>query len=114
MGRGVTSHITPNCYRIVQPYGRDVRRGSTTISEHATAADAFAEIDRLAEQMMRTAAKPETVTLLVIDADGGITRRREPPNTAQNASYMSAISASFAAKALAKSRIGSAGAGESA
>jgi hypothetical protein len=32
---------------------------SATISEHATVAEAIAEIDRLAEQMVRTAARPD-------------------------------------------------------
>jgi len=37
-------------YRVVQPYG--VRRDEWTVqSEHATVADAFAEIDRLSAQM---------------------------------------------------------------
>ena len=38
-------------YRIVQPWHRDVGRQSTLISEHHTAAAAFAEIDRLAAQI---------------------------------------------------------------
>lgn len=41
-------------YRIVQPWGRDRTGEATLISEHATAAEAFAEIDRLSAQMMRT------------------------------------------------------------
>ena len=32
----------------MQPYGRDKAREATIISQHATAAEAFAEIDRLA------------------------------------------------------------------
>ena len=40
-------------YRIVQPYGRDKARDSTVISEHETAADGFAEIDRLSAQMAK-------------------------------------------------------------
>jgi hypothetical protein len=31
-------------FRIVQPWGRDKAREATLISEHATAAEAFAEI----------------------------------------------------------------------
>ena len=53
-------------YRFVQPYGRDVDGESTVVSEHAPAADAFAKIDRLATQMVRTGAKPRNR-----DADGG-------------------------------------------
>ena len=62
-------------YRIVQTYGRDVAHQSTLISEHATAMDAFAEIDRLAAQMVRTGVRPDVVELLVLDADGEIVRR---------------------------------------
>lgn len=62
-------------YRIVQPYGRDVARESTLISEHATSAEAFAEIGRLAAQMARTGARPDTVTFVVIDASGAVLAR---------------------------------------
>jgi hypothetical protein len=62
-------------YRIVQPYGRDVARESTLISEHRTVADAFAEIDRLAAQMVRTGVRPDVVELLVIDGEGRIVSR---------------------------------------
>jgi hypothetical protein len=43
-------------FRVVQPYGRDKARESTVIREHATAADAFAKIDRMSAQMVRTGA----------------------------------------------------------
>ena len=43
-------------FRIVQPYGPDKGRQATIISEHASAAEAFAEIDRLSAQMLRTGA----------------------------------------------------------
>ena len=64
-------------YRIVQPYGRDKARESTVISEHQTAADAFAEIDRLSSQMVRTGAPSDAVELLVVDAAGRIIQRPE-------------------------------------
>jgi hypothetical protein len=44
--------------RIVQPYGRGLARESELISEHAMAIDAFAEIDRLAAQMVRSGVRP--------------------------------------------------------
>ena len=44
-------------FRIVQPYGPDKGRQATIISEHASAAEAFAEIDRLSAQMVRTGAQ---------------------------------------------------------
>jgi hypothetical protein len=34
-------------FRVVQPFGRDKARQSTVISEHPTAAAAFAEIDSI-------------------------------------------------------------------
>jgi hypothetical protein len=63
--------------RIVQPYGRDVTLQSTLISVHPTTVHAFAEIDRLAEQMGATGARSDAVKPIVIDAGG---RRVERPN----------------------------------
>ena len=40
-------------YMVVQPYGREPGEG-TAISEHATPEAAFAEIDRIAAEMVRT------------------------------------------------------------
>jgi hypothetical protein len=40
-------------YRVVQPWGKDIAREATTISEHPSIASAFEEIDRLAEEMVR-------------------------------------------------------------
>ena len=64
-------------YRVVQPYGRDKARESTVISEHQTAADAFAEIDRLSARMVRTGAPSDAVEFLVVDAAGRIIQRPE-------------------------------------
>ena len=47
--------MTSTSYRIVQPYGRNKVRESTVISEDQTAADAFAEIDRLSTSAIRLA-----------------------------------------------------------
>jgi hypothetical protein len=41
-------------FRVVQPYGRHIATESTVISEHATAVEAFANIDRQSAQMVRT------------------------------------------------------------
>ena len=62
-------------FRIVQPWGPDRVRQATVISEHATAAEAFAEIDRLASEMVRTGAPSDAVELLVADASGRLVRR---------------------------------------
>ena len=40
------------------------------VSEHVTVAEAFAEIDRLSAQMVRTGAPSDAVELLVVDATG--------------------------------------------
>ena len=62
-------------YRIVQPYGRDKAREATIISEHSTATEAFAEIDRLPAQMIRTGAPGDAIELLVVDDAGRIVQR---------------------------------------
>jgi hypothetical protein len=54
-------------YYVVRPYGRDKGRESTIVFEGGCAEAAFAEIDRLAEQMARTGVAPETLELLVAD-----------------------------------------------
>jgi hypothetical protein len=71
----VSEHMSR--YRVVQPWGPDKGRQATVLSEHADTTAAFAEIDRLAAQMARTGARPETVELLVADADGHIVPRPE-------------------------------------
>ena len=62
-------------YRVVQPYGVDKARESTLIAERATVAEAFAEIDRLSAQMVRTGAPSDAIELIVIDAGGQIVPR---------------------------------------
>ena len=61
--------------RLVQPWGKKVATESTTVSTHRTVADAFRELDRLADQMLRTGGRADAVTLVVIDADGNQIRR---------------------------------------
>ena len=57
-------------FRVVQPWGPDKAVQTTLISEHTTVAEAFAEIDHLAAQMVRTGAPSDAVELLVIDPTG--------------------------------------------
>ena len=64
--------VATSPFRIAQPYGADVGRESTTLSEHATVADAFAEIDHLAATMARTGAPSDAITLVVLDAAGRV------------------------------------------
>jgi hypothetical protein len=73
LNRPTQRHRGP--FRIVQPWGPDKARQATIISEHATAAEAFAEIDRLSAQMVRTGARSDYVELLVVDAAAQIVRR---------------------------------------
>ena len=44
-------------FRVVQPWGRDVATESAILSEHPSASEAFAEIDRLSDQMVRRCAE---------------------------------------------------------
>jgi hypothetical protein len=61
--------------KVVQPWDRDTAREHTLLSEHETAADAFAEIDGLAMQMVRTGAPSDAVELLVVDTEGRVIQR---------------------------------------
>ena len=69
------SRCTPLSFRVVQPYGRDKAREATMISEHATASEAFAEIDRLRTQMARMGAPANKTELIVVDAADQIVPR---------------------------------------
>ena len=71
----VNETTRPSFFRVVQPWGPDKARQATLISEHASAAEAFAEIDRLSAQMVRTGAPNDAVELLVVDLDGRIVPR---------------------------------------
>jgi hypothetical protein len=64
-------------FRVVQPWGPNRAVEATLISEHATAAEAFAEIDRLSTQMVRTGAPSNAIELIVVDAAGRIVSRPE-------------------------------------
>ena len=68
-------YVPPLPFRVVQPYGRDKAREATMISEHATASEAFAEIDRLRTQMARMGAPANKTELIVVDAADQIVPR---------------------------------------
>jgi hypothetical protein len=68
-------YVPPLAFRVVQPYGRDKSREATMISEHATASEAFAEIDRLRTQMARMGAPANKTELIVVDAADQIVPR---------------------------------------
>jgi hypothetical protein len=63
-------------FRVVQPWGRDKVQQSTMLSEHRTAAAAFAEIDRLSSEMVRTGAPADAIELVVIDVERATLIRR--------------------------------------
>jgi hypothetical protein len=67
-------------YRVVQPWGRDKARQATLVSEHATAHEAFEEIDRLADRLIKSGAPSDAVELLVVDHDGRIVTRTGEAN----------------------------------
>ena len=50
-------------------------REATIISEHATEGDAFAEIDRLSAEMVRSGAPSNAVELIMVDATGRVVPR---------------------------------------
>jgi hypothetical protein len=56
-------------FRAVQLWGRDKVQQSTMLSEHQTAAAAFAEIDRLTTQMARTGAPADAIELVDVDVE---------------------------------------------
>jgi adenylylsulfate kinase-like enzyme len=64
-------------FRVVQPCEPHKAERSTLISQHATAADAFAAIDRLASEMVRTSAPSDAVELVVLDSGGSLVKRTD-------------------------------------
>jgi hypothetical protein len=62
-------------FRIVQPWGNDPAREGTTLSQHETAEEAFAEIDRLAIRMVKTGSAPDSVKLVVVNPYGEVIYR---------------------------------------
>lgn len=59
----------------MQQWGPDTARQSTVISEHATVAETFREINRLASEMVRTGAPSDAVGRVVVDGAGQVVRR---------------------------------------
>jgi hypothetical protein len=64
-------------YRVVQPWGKDRAQQATVVSTHLTPDAAFAEIDRLATQMVRTGSPSNAVELIVVDPLFRLVRRPE-------------------------------------
>jgi hypothetical protein len=57
-------------YRVVQPWGPDKGRQATLQSEHTTVAEAFAALDVLSAEIVRTGAPSDAIDLIVVDDDG--------------------------------------------
>ena len=68
-------YVPPLSFRVVRPYGRDKAREATAISEHATASEAFAEIDGLRARISRAVCPLTRFELIVIDAADQIVPR---------------------------------------
>jgi DNA-binding response OmpR family regulator len=68
-------YVKPPPFRVIQRWGPDQGRQSTVMSEHATAAAAFTEMDRLSDEMVRAGAARDVVELLVIDDAGHVVKR---------------------------------------
>ncbi len=62
-------------FRVMQPWGPDKGWQATLISEHATVAEAFREIDLLASEMVRTGPPSDALALIVVDADDRVVVR---------------------------------------
>lgn len=67
-------HTLP--YRVVQPYGLNRSVEATVQSEHATAEEAFAAIDAIAERMVATGVRSDFIELIVVDNQDRIVQRR--------------------------------------
>ena len=73
--RTTTAEVSVS-YRVVQPYG--VRVGEWSVfSQHATIQAAFAWIDDLSAQMVRTGAPSDGIELMVVDDTGARVPRPE-------------------------------------
>jgi hypothetical protein len=68
--RRIMTSLPP--FELSQPYGKNKARDTTIFSEHATAAEAFPEIEPVSAQMVRTGAPRDAIELIVVDVDGQI------------------------------------------
>ncbi|MCZ6734561.1 MAG: hypothetical protein O7C65_02080 [Planctomycetota bacterium] len=66
-------------FRVMQPWSPHKGRQADLISEHHTVAAAFAEIDRLSAEMVRTGAPSDAIELVVIDADDRVVQNGRRP-----------------------------------
>jgi hypothetical protein len=62
-------------YRVMHPWGPDKGRQATLRSEHATVTEAFAALDAMSAQMVRTGAPSDGIELVVVNAFGDVVPR---------------------------------------
>jgi hypothetical protein len=63
-------------YRVVQPWGRDRGRQASVLSQHVTVTSAFAAIDAMRAQMVRTGTPSDALDdLVVADEQGNVVPR---------------------------------------
>ena len=62
-------------FRVMHPWGPDKGRQGTLQSEHATIAEAFAAIDAMVAQTVRTGTPTDALELVVVDERGNLVSR---------------------------------------
>jgi hypothetical protein len=62
-------------FRVMHPWGPDKSQQGTLQSEHANIAEAFAAIDAMGAQMVRTGAPRDALDLVVADESGNVVPR---------------------------------------
>jgi hypothetical protein len=65
----------PAPFVVVQPWGLNKGRDATIISEHETADEAFAQIDRWAAELVRQGFRSDLIELVVVDSAGRLVPR---------------------------------------
>ena len=69
------NHADAATFRLIQPWGPDKGRQGTIQSEHATVAEAFAALDRVAMEMVLAGVPSDTIELVVTDEQGEVIPR---------------------------------------
>ena len=54
-------------YHLVQPWGRDTYRQATVLGSHATAKEAYAQLDSIAAKLARDAVPEDYFEIYVVD-----------------------------------------------
>ena len=59
-------------FRVVQPWGPNLARHSTVLTEHHSLPGAVDEVGRRREALVEAGAQAEAITLLVLDGEGHV------------------------------------------